>query len=68
MNVPEYPSDYMMFRPLSEAEHKEFREYARDHDPPKNDTWQIYHPVCRAIWTARGLCPEDKQVPRENPT
>jgi len=68
MNPPEYASDGYMFRPLSDTERAQFEQYARENDPPKNDTWQIYHPACRAVWTARGLCPEDKQVTRENPT
>ena len=55
-----YDSDSYMFRKLTEAEVREFADYAAVNDPPKNVTWSIYHPACRAVWEARGLRPEDR--------
>jgi len=49
-----------MFRKLTEPELAEFADYAAVNDPPKNVTWSIYHPACRAVWEARGLRPEDR--------
>lgn len=43
----------LMFRPLSDAEEREFRAYARTHQP-ESWKWTIYHPVCRDEWTKCG--------------
>jgi hypothetical protein len=50
----------MIFKELTEAEEKTFREYAKTHNP-ENDDWEIYHPVCREVWTERGLKPKPPQ-------
>jgi hypothetical protein len=46
------------FRVLTEEEIKEFERYAREHDPILKD-WAICHPVCRRVWTERGLGPKE---------
>ncbi len=47
----------MIFRVLSDAETLEFQEHALHNDPLIMERWYIYHPVCRAVWLARGLQP-----------
>ncbi len=47
----------MRFRKLSAREENEFRQYARENDPPNLERWEIYHPVCREEWEARGITP-----------
>jgi len=51
----------IMFRPVDDEEEKEFREYARTHDPEPNTLaqWSICHPVFRDEWLKRGLAPKD---------
>lgn len=48
------PGSCMYFRDLNEAETLEFQQYAETHDPDM-EKWDIYHPVCRAIWEQRGF-------------
>lgn len=48
----------MNFKILSPEETIEFQEYARENDPPDIKKWEIYHPVCREIWLARGIKPQ----------
>lgn len=67
---PTYKSDSYMFRELNEQEQAEFAEHARTHQP-KSGNWALFHPVCRAIWYARGLRPDDDaglSTHREEPT
>jgi hypothetical protein len=45
------------FRKLNAEEEKEFRQYAREHNPPNSDDWMLYHPVCREEWLRRGVRP-----------
>jgi len=46
-----------MFRDLSPEEEQEFRQWARENDPPNLQSWEIYHPVCRDEWMKRGIKP-----------
>ena len=48
---------HIPFKVLSATEEEEFREYARENDPPKMEDWECYHPVCREEWVKRGLMP-----------
>jgi len=50
-----------LFRQLSPEEEQTFREYAEQNDPPDMAKWDIYHPVCRQVWEARGISPHDEQ-------
>lgn len=52
----------MIFRKLTKDEEQEFRQWARGHDPPNMDHWEIYHPVCREEWMKRGIDPPFKGV------
>jgi hypothetical protein len=52
-----YESTSVMFRSLTDAEEEQFREYARENDPPNGKSWAVYHPVCREEWIKRGLAP-----------
>ena len=45
-----------MFRSLTPAEVEQYRQHARDNDP-LSENWKVLHPVCREIWTKRGLAP-----------
>lgn len=65
----------MLFRELSAVEDAQFRDYASKNDPPNLADWDIYHPVCREVWTARGITPHNPTLPTlstvreiENPT
>jgi hypothetical protein len=49
--------DNVLFSMLSPEQEKEFREYARTTDPPDITKWELYHPVCRQEWEARGISP-----------
>lgn len=57
----------MMFRQLNEKESKEFQQWARENDPDM-DKWEIYHPVCRAIWMERGFFPKTRDEILEHMT
>ena len=46
-----------MFRDLSPEEEQEFRQWARENDPPELKNWEIYHPVCRDEWMKLGIKP-----------
>jgi hypothetical protein len=48
----------MIFRELSSEEEVTFRVYAELNDPPDLDSWELYHPVCREVWTRRGVGPK----------
>lgn len=50
-----------MFKQLSPEEEQQFRAYAEKTDPPDMAKWDIYHPVCREVWEARGITPHDDQ-------
>lgn len=52
-----YITDDPLFRSLDDAEEEEFRDWARENDPPNspNPDWSLYHPVCREEWVKRGL-------------
>ena len=45
------------FRKLTEVESAEFIKYAQENDPPDLNKWELYHPICRATWVARGIVP-----------
>ena len=49
------------FRVLSQEEEQDFRQWARENDPPRLDRWNIYHPVCREEWVLRGIKPVSMQ-------
>ena len=49
--------DSVLFRDLSYEEEAEFRQWARENDPPNLERWEIYHPVCREEWMRRGIRP-----------
>jgi hypothetical protein len=50
----------MFFKQLAPEEEKQFRQYARENDPPDLDDWELYHPVCREEWIARGIRPKNE--------
>jgi len=50
-------SDSPLFKSLDQKEVQEFSKYAVENDPPDLKNWEIYHPVCRDTWTARGISP-----------
>jgi hypothetical protein len=52
-----YVSTSILHRSLNDAEEAEFRQWARDNDPPRMSAWYAYHPVCRQEWLARGIRP-----------
>ena len=56
-----YSTDVYMFKHLTPEEVVEYQEYARVNDPENMQSWAIYHPVCRAVWSARGLIPRDHE-------
>jgi hypothetical protein len=47
-----------MFRRLTDTEAADFRQYATVNDPPNLADWNLYHPVCREVWIARGFAPQ----------
>ena len=49
--------DDFLFRKLSPQEEEQFRQHARENDPPNLAHWNVYHPVCREEWTKRGIVP-----------
>lgn len=49
-----YPS---LFKILSPEEILEYQQYAQENDPPSLASWELYHPVCREVWIARGIMP-----------
>lgn len=54
-----YVSTNPLFRDLTDAEEREFREYARTTPPdPLSGDWHVLHPVCRRVWITQGwnLC------------
>lgn len=56
-----YLSTNPLFRDLSDAEEREFREYALNNPPQvlnTNGDWHVLHPVCRRVWITQGynLC------------
>lgn len=55
-----------MFRTLDAEETARFQPWARENDPPSNATWSLYHPVCRTVWYARGLRPDDDKARTDN--
>jgi hypothetical protein len=48
-----------MFRQLDPAEERQFRDWAEKNVPPSLTKWDLYHPVCRQVWEARGIKPHD---------
>jgi len=42
---------------LSAQKAAEYRQWARDNDPPNPEWWENYHPECRNIWLKKGLMP-----------
>lgn len=52
-----YVSTNPMFQSLSDEKEKDFRDYARETDPPKLENWVAYHPVCRQTWIERDIMP-----------
>ncbi len=52
-----YNSTQLLFRSLTDKEEADFREYARENDPPHLAGWATYHPVCREEWRKRGIKP-----------
>ena len=55
-------NDGPLFRDLGDDEEAEFEEYAAKNDPPEIEKWNIYHPVCRRVWLARGITPPLQKV------
>jgi hypothetical protein len=53
-------TEEMFFQELTPEKDREFREYARNNDPPKMENWMAYHPVCREEWIKRGIKPPVK--------
>ena len=53
-----WQSNHPLFKSLTDQEELEFREYARDIDPPEGTSWEILHPVCREKGFRRGLYPK----------
>ena len=49
-----YVSHHPLFRSLNKVEVERFRQYARDHEPPPPDSFNLSHPVCRAEWRQQG--------------
>lgn len=47
----------MLFKRLTVEEEKQFRAYAQENEPPDMNHWEIYHPICREEWIARGIHP-----------
>jgi hypothetical protein len=47
----------LLFKNLDTEEEREFRNYARENDPPDMASWDMYHPICREEWTSRGIGP-----------
>jgi len=45
------------FKSLTPEQEKEFREWAKENDPPNLQHWEVYHPVCRDEWLKRGIQP-----------
>ena len=54
------------FRELTATEAEQFRKYAGETDPPNLESWFVYHPVCRAVWTSRGIVPPQYVLDAEN--
>ena len=52
-----YTQKGLLDRSLTNEEEQEFREYARQNDPPDMKCWTLYHPVCREEWMKRGIAP-----------
>ena len=48
------PGSCMYFCELDEEQTLDFQKYAQENDPDMSK-WEIYHPVCRAIWEKRGF-------------
>jgi len=48
-----------LFRPLSDEEEEQFRQHARENDPPTDTPWSILHPVCVEEWQKRDCAPEE---------
>lgn len=48
-------NDGPLFRDLSDVEEEQFRDFARKNDPPRPESWEVYHPVCRDEWQKRGI-------------
>ena len=57
-----YTQDSPMHRSLTDEEEAEFRAYAQANDPPDLANWNLYHPVCREEWLARGIVPPPMAV------
>jgi hypothetical protein len=51
-------NEVMIFRSLSPKQIEDFRQYARESDPPDMSMWPFYHPICREVWEERGIRPE----------
>ena len=45
-----------LFKTLTPAQETAFREYART-NPPRYESWDVLHPVCRDEWRQRGKAP-----------
>ena len=54
-----YQQTGFLDRSLTSTEVEEFQAYARENDPPSMAQWELYHPVCREVWIARGITPAD---------
>lgn len=50
-----------LFRALNAYDYKKFLEDAAVSDPPNMEHWEIYHPVSRQGWEARGIHPDKKE-------
>lgn len=56
-----YDPKFPLAKSLSDDEEVEFIKYAIINDPPSYSDWGLYHPVCRKIWLARNLSPQEKK-------
>ena len=54
-------SNNFMFRSLTDEEEEQFRQHARENDPPAGTSWSILHPVCQEEWRKRGLKNPDEE-------
>jgi hypothetical protein len=57
-----YRSTHPLFKSLTAKEVEKFERYAREHEPPRDGTLPICHPVCRAEWARLGKIPKEEET------
>lgn len=62
LDDPEHHIMGVPFRVLDDGQAEEFISYALQNDPPDMDQWEVYHPLCRQVWTWIGKGPSDGAV------